>query len=185
MQQSFIKAKKQRAAAGLNGKEAAGMMYGGLSRDNARELIGKKPVLTPEDLAIYSEPSTETALQDAFVNWLAIHYPDALFLASAGGIFLPIGYAKKLKRQGVIRKGYPDFYLWKRVGEYSGLVMDFKVFGEKLKTKKGTWVSDHVAEQAAVLEQFRREGWAAEFAVGLLTAKKMTEKFLKGEWDAA
>lgn len=60
----------------------------------------------------------------------------------------------------------------------SGLFLELKKDGTRLKKKNGEWASDHIAEQAEVLEQLRIRGYCTKFAVGFDEAKKIIDEYL-------
>lgn len=65
-----------------------------------------------------------------------------------------------------------EAYLW------SGLYIELKKEGTHLKKKNGDWATEHIAEQAKVLEDLRSRGYCAEFAVGFEEAKKIIDEYL-------
>lgn len=62
-----------------------------------------------------------------------------------------------------------------------GLFLELKKEGTRLKKKNGDWATEHIAEQAEVLEKLRERGYGAEFAVGFAEAKKMIDGYLGGK----
>lgn len=62
--------------------------------------------------------------------------------------------------------------------EAYGLFLELKKDGIRLKKKNGDWVNEHVANQAKVLEQLRKRGYCAEFAVGFNEAVSIIEQYL-------
>lgn len=62
----------------------------------------------------------------------------------------------------------------------AGLYIELKKEGTLLKKKNGEWATEHIAEQAEVLESLRQRGYCAEFAVGFEEAKKIIDEYLGG-----
>lgn len=62
-----------------------------------------------------------------------------------------------------------------------GLFIELKKEGTRLKKKNGEWATEHIAEQAKVLNDLRERGYCAEFAVGFDEAKAIVDKYLGGE----
>lgn len=62
-----------------------------------------------------------------------------------------------------------------------GLYIELKKDGTRLKKKNGEWATEHIAEQAKVLEKLRKCGYCAEFAVGFDEAKKIIDEYLGGK----
>lgn len=62
-----------------------------------------------------------------------------------------------------------------------GLFLELKKEGTRLKKKNGDWATEHIAEQAEVLEKLRQRGYCAEFAVGFDEAKRIIDEYLGGK----
>lgn len=61
-----------------------------------------------------------------------------------------------------------------------GLFLELKRDGTKIYRKDGSFVADqHILEQAHVMHDLRKAGYAAEFAVGLDEAKRIIEEYLR------
>lgn len=61
-----------------------------------------------------------------------------------------------------------------------GLFIELKKDGTRLKKKNGEWATEHIAEQAEVLEELRKRRYCAEFAVGFDEAKRIIDEYLGG-----
>lgn len=130
----------------------------------------------------------ESELQVLVADYIRVRYPNALFHSDFGsGIKLTLGQAMKQKRQNGGRRAWPDMFIaepievdfgeqsWRR---YAGLFLELKKEGTRIHKKNGKWASIHIAEQALVLEELRKRGYAAEFAVGFDEAKKIIDDYL-------
>lgn len=62
----------------------------------------------------------------------------------------------------------------------AGLFLELKKEGTRLKKKNGEWATEHINEQAEMLEELRKRGYCAEFAVGFGEAKKIIDDYLMG-----
>lgn len=149
----------------------------------------------------------ESDLQVQVADYIRLRYPDVLFHSDFGsGIKLTKGQAIKQKRQNGGRRGWPDMFIaepkhiWdtnKGLGVFigytddgetrlysqimAGLMLELKKDGTRLKKKDGSWATDHIAEQAKILQALRDRGYVAEFAVGFEEAKKIIDEYLGGE----
>ena len=115
-------------------------------------------------------------------DYLRLQYPNVLFHSDFGsGIKLTMGQAAKQKRQNGGRRAWPDMFIAEPKLKASGLFIELKKEGTRLKKKNGEWATPHLAEQAQVLEQLRQRGYAAEFACGFDEAKERIDNYLGGK----
>lgn len=133
---------------------------------------------------------SEAELQANVALYLVSNYPDVLFHSDYGaGIKLKPWQAKAQKIQNGGRRAWPDMFVaeprprcidggWKY--EWNGLFVELKKDGTRLKKKNGEWASDHIAEQAEMLEKLREKGYRAEFAVGIFEATELIDEYLGG-----
>ena len=129
----------------------------------------------------------ESELQIAVADYLRLQYPEVIFHSDFGsGIKLTKGQAIKQKRQNGGRRAWPDLFIAEPVfkedctGCY-GLFIELKKDGTRLKKKNGEWASDHIAEQAEMLERLEFRGYRAMFAGGFDEAKKIIDLYFKGK----
>lgn len=137
----------------------------------------------------------ESDVQTQVADYLRLRYPNVLFHSDFGsGVKLTPGQAVKQKRQNGGRRAWPDMLIAEPFIEEvlfedalcrgrlnHGLFLELKKEGTRLKKKNGEWASEHIAEQAEVLEKLRERGYCAEFAVGFDEAKKIIDEYLGGE----
>lgn len=130
---------------------------------------------------------TESDLQVMVADYLRLQYSNVLFHSDFGsGIKLTMGQAAKQKRQNGGRRAWPDMFIAEPElldnGEGSyGLFIELKKECTRLKKKDGSWASEHIAEQAEMLERLESRGYRAEFAVGFDEAKRIIDDYLGGE----
>ena len=120
-------------------------------------------------------------------RYIQVQYPDVIYRFDlAADIKLTVGQAAKHKRLHPYR-GYPDLFLAQpaqRSSEYPdacykfGLFIELKKEGTRLKKRNGEWASEHIAEQARILEMLELRGYVAKFAVGFDEAKKLIDEYL-------
>lgn len=137
----------------------------------------------------------ESDLQVMVADYLRMQYPDVLFHSDFGsGVKLTVGQAMKQKRQNGGRRAWPDMFiaepkLIKHAPEgilgimpceevCSGLFLELKKDGTRLRKKNGEWASEHIAEQADVLERLRIRGYDARFAIGFEESKRIIDAYL-------
>lgn len=135
---------------------------------------------------------TEAELQTQVADYIRLRYPKVLFHSDFGsGIKLTMGQAIKQKRQNGGRRAWPDMFIaeprkaiisegehTRLVAGYHGLFLELKKDGTRLKKKNGDWASEHIAEQAEVLEELYIRGYVAHFAVGFEDAKRIIDGYL-------
>lgn len=138
----------------------------------------------------------ESDLQSQVADYLRLQYPNVMFHSDFGsGVRLTVGQALRQKRQNGGRRAWPDMFIactlkviirfdFNRNIDVServpcgGLFLELKREGTRLKKKNGEWATEHIAEQAEVLEKLRERGYCAEFAVGFDEAKRIIDEYL-------
>ena len=127
----------------------------------------------------------ESDLQMMVADYLRLQYPNVMFHSDFGsGIKLTKGQAIKQKRQNGGRRAWPDMFIAEPAlhddnsGSY-GLFIELKKEGTRLKKKDGSWASDHIAEQADVLDRLEFRGYRATFACGFEEAKQVIDDYLR------
>lgn len=124
---------------------------------------------------------SEALLQEQVANYLSFQH-HALFHSDFGsGVKLTPGQAVRQKRQNGGRRAWPDMFIAESDGKHHGLFIELKRDGVRLKKRNGEWATEHIAEQAEVLDQLRSRGYRAEFAVGFDEAKAIIDEYLGGE----
>lgn len=136
----------------------------------------------------------EASVHYQVAQYLKLQYPDVIFRTDfSAGVKMTMGQAIKHK---TLQSGraYPDLFVAKVIKSdgiggklsitspdagYSGLFLELKRPGTRLRTKTGRWATEHIAEQAEILEKLRQEGYKAEFAVGFEEAKAIIDEYLK------
>lgn len=127
----------------------------------------------------------ESDLQVMVADYLRLQYPKVLFHSDFGsGIKLTPGQAVKQKRQNGGRRAWPDMFIAEPMEVagriYNGLFIELKKDGTRIKKKDGSWASEHIAEQADVLDRLNFRGYKARFVVGFDEAKQLIDYYLKG-----
>lgn len=129
---------------------------------------------------------TELELQAQVADYLRLQYPNVLFHSDFGsGIKLTPGQAVKQKRLQGGRRAWPDIMIAEfhvspddSGKRYNALFIELKREGTRLVKKNGEWASDHIKEQAKMLHELHKRGYAAVFAVGFDEAKKIIDEYL-------
>lgn len=122
---------------------------------------------------------TESQLQQAVADYLRMQYPEIMFHSDYGsGIKLTARQAAIQKRQNGGQRGWPDMFIAEPQATSHGLFIELKKDGTRIKKKNGEWASEHIAEQAEVLDRLNFRGYKAEFAVGFEEAKRLIDWYL-------
>ena len=123
----------------------------------------------------------EDKLYMQIVKWMKMQHPNIVyhFDTGTGGTY-SIGMAVRNAKLNPF-KGYPDFFIPAKVGNYSGLFLELKTEGIKIYLKDGkTLRSDsHLREQSDMLSYLTEQGYYADFAVGLDDAIFKINNYLK------
>lgn len=134
---------------------------------------------------------TEAELQSQVAIYLRMKYPDVIFHSDFGsGVRLRPHQARMQKIQNGGRRAWPDMFIahpvevdhgqpsWRK---YAGLFIELKKDGTRLKKKDGSWASEHIAEQAAMLSELQHRGYMADFAIGFDQATRLIDEYLGGK----
>ena len=140
---------------------------------------------------------SEAILQEQVADYLRLQYPQAVFHSDTGSITrLTPRQGARRKRQNGGYRAWPDMFIAEPKIVYSansravtlngepvdlkyGLFIELKKEGTRLKKKDGKWASDHIAEQADMLDRLEFRGYKAVFCVGFDEAKKVIDEYLK------
>lgn len=139
----------------------------------------------------------ESDLQIMVADYLRLQYPDVLFHSDFGsGVKLTPSQAIIQKRQNGSYRAWPDMFVAEPIAvpqspdgvtgvpeceKYKfGLFLELKREGTRLTKKDGSWATEHIAEQADMLDRLNFRGYRAEFAVGFEGAKRIIDDYLKG-----
>lgn len=131
---------------------------------------------------------TEIELQQQVADYLRLQYPRVIFHSDFGsGIKLTMGQAVRQMKLNGGRRAWPDMFIAEpnicaNKTKYAGLFIELKRGGVRLVKRDGGWASIHIKEQAAMLDELRSRGYAAEFAVGFDQAKDIIDSYLGGTY---
>jgi hypothetical protein len=123
---------------------------------------------------------SEADLQVKVADYLRLQYPSVIFHSDYGsGIKLTMAQAVRQKRQNGGRRAWPDMFIAEPRGESSGLFIELKREGTRLKKKTGEFASKHIEEQVVLLEKLRRKGYTGAIVCGFDEAKTIIDRYLK------
>jgi hypothetical protein len=111
-------------------------------------------------------PESESNQQEIVIKYLRLAYPDALYCASAGGMWTSDSQRIKMARTGYV-KGFPDLFIYEPSGEFHGLAIEMK------KEKGGT----ASPEQKRWQEQLRNRGYCSYICKGNEEAIKVIDEY--------
>lgn len=124
----------------------------------------------------------EDKIQAALCRLTALKYPSAQFNSDFSGVRLTISQAKQAKqlRSG---RGFPDFVLYVRRGNFGALFLELKKEGQSPYKKNGELKkNEHLKEQENKIKQLNRAGYFAAFAVGLDNAREAVRAYMDGNF---
>jgi hypothetical protein len=111
-------------------------------------------------------PESESNQQEIVIKYLRLAYPDALYCASAGGMWTSDSQRIKMARTGYV-KGFPDLFIYEPRGEFHGLAIEMKkVKGSKIEPEQVQWQ-----------EQLRNRGYASYICKGSEEAIKVIDEY--------
>lgn len=122
----------------------------------------------------------EAVIQQQVADYLRMQYPNVIFHSDFGsGIKLTMGQAVKQKRLNGGLRAWPDMFIAEPTDKYSGLFIELKKDGARIKKQSGDWASEHIAEQADMLCKLQHRGYKADFAIGFENAKEVIDNYLR------
>jgi hypothetical protein len=111
-------------------------------------------------------PESESNQQEIVIKYLRLAYPDALYCASAGGMWTSDSQRIKMARTGYV-KGFPDLFIYEPRAEFHGLAIEMKkVKGSKIEPEQVQWQ-----------EQLRNRGYASYICKGKDEAIKIIDEY--------
>ena len=114
-------------------------------------------------------PESESNQQEIVIKYLRLAYPDALYCASAGGMWTSDSQRIKMARTGYV-KGFPDLFIYEPRREFHGLAIEMKkVKGSKIEPEQVQWQ-----------EQLRNRGYASYICKGKDEAIKVIDEYFNG-----
>lgn len=129
---------------------------------------------------------SEAILQEQVADYLRLQYPQVVFHSDTGSITrLTPRQGARRKRQNGGYRAWPDMFIAEPALSTdirlirAGLFIELKKEGTRLKKKDGKWASEHIAEQAEMLDILEFRGYKAVFCVGFEEAKKVIDEYLK------
>lgn len=131
---------------------------------------------------------TENDLYEQLAQYLTLKHPelDGLWHFDTAGLWTPSHKLRNLYGR-LNRRAWPDLmipvpvFMPGSTEVYSGLFIELKRSGTRLKKRDGSWANEHIAEQASMLDDLRARGYIAQFAVGLTEATELIESYLSGK----
>ena len=133
----------------------------------------KKPTKKPKQ-------PTEAEVQAQVCRYLKLQYPNVIFASDLSGVRLPYGLANKVAplKSG---RAMPDMTIYRKRFGYGALAIELKRPGARVfYAKTHEPANDHIAEQVAVLQLLREEGYCAEMVSGFDNAKSLIDWYLSG-----
>jgi hypothetical protein len=113
-----------------------------------------------------STPESEANQQEIVIKYLRLAYPDALYCASAGGMWTSDSQRIKMARTGYV-KGFPDLFIYEPRGDFHGLAIEMKkVKGSKIEPEQVQWQ-----------DQLRNRGYASYICKGKDEAIKVIDEY--------
>lgn len=157
----------------------------------------------------YGKFPSEMKLAIDVSYYMKTKWPEVIFKMDYGGMNLSKTQRGQMKLINPYR-GHPDFTIYQPVGNFTGLHLELKKSGEKIRRsrdakkravvdyhkvkgvkipvyehkvrKAGDYLNSHIEEQAVMMNELRKFGRLAGFSVGLEDTLKIIEGYLHG-WE--
>ena len=123
--------------------------------------------------------NTEDKEQTQLINKIRKEYPNLLILGDIAGSYL-LPSQREAAYENRSGRGMPDIYIFTRKLGYTGLAIEFKKTGKKIKRKDGKLLkNEHLSNQNEMLLRFQSEGWLSGFCIGKLNAYETIVNYLE------
>jgi hypothetical protein len=126
----------------------------------------------------------EEHLYEQLARYLNLKHPHVIYHFDLSGVWTPSHKARNLYGR-LNKRAWPDLFIanrkWQDIQAVSqgGYFLELKREGTQLYKKDGTLrANPHHAEQAAILQALREQGYAADFAVGFDEAVRLIDEYL-------
>lgn len=127
---------------------------------------------------------SEETLSRQLSRYLRLQYPNVRFHFDFGS-GLKLDKAAAMRQKLLNEKAWPDLFIAEprfmpgTVTLYYGLFIELKREGTRIFKRDGSYASDHIAEQAEVLDHLAHLGYVAQFACGFDEAQTLIDSYLK------
>ena len=137
----------------------------------------------------YTQPRRkypEIELYRQVAHYLNTKHPKVIYHFDLSGVHNPSRTTRGIYKS-LNGSGFPDLFIAKpvfaakTVDTYSGLFLELKADGTRVRKRDGSFASEHLTEQAATLDALERAGFAAKFAVGFDAAVELIDTYMRGE----
>ena len=119
--------------------------------------------------------ATEKQVHKAICNYIRMVYPDTIFFSDASGVKLSIGAATDLKATRS-SSSIPDLFVAKPSGEFHGLFIEIKASKlDAFKVDGKLRETEHIIDQAKMLDRLHHLGYHAVFGCGLNECQKIVD----------
>lgn len=122
---------------------------------------------------------SEKQIHKAFANFVKTVYPDVIFWSDMSGLKVSIGTASEM---AAVRssKSIPDIFFAIPKGEFKGLFMELKAErSDAFKVDGSIRETEHIQDQAKMLDRLSHLGYEAVFACGLDECQKIFEGYMR------
>jgi hypothetical protein len=122
---------------------------------------------------------SEQDIHNALCDYLKLQYPHVIFTSESSGLHVPIGLAKRMKRQRSCQ-GLPDLFILHRNKVYNGLFLEIKKHESAVFNKNGfIKCNRHIMRQNLIIADLKAQGYFALFVFGFEHGKKVIDSYLK------
>lgn len=122
---------------------------------------------------------TEKQVHKAFANYVKMVYPDVIFWSDMSGLNVSIGTGVEM---AAVRssKSIPDIFFAIPKGKYKGLFVEVKASREDAFKKDGSIrQTEHILDQARMLDRLSHLGYEAVFACGLNECQSIIDGYMR------
>lgn len=117
----------------------------------------------------------ETDVHRSLCKWIRLQYPYLPFLSD---FYTFLSQSNRFGLESMRKRNMPDIFIAYPVGKYKGLFIEIKTESTKIFKKDGSFSSEHIQEQAEMLEKLNNLGYKAVFGIGLEHCTEIVNQYI-------
>lgn len=111
-------------------------------------------------------------------NYVRLKYPRIIFFCD---IYDKLSFTNRMRYKALRSGSNPDLFIALPNKNYNGLFIEMKKTGTKLFNKQNNYASEHLQNQAFVIDRLNSMNYFATFAIGTEHAITIIDKYVHNQ----